>query len=111
MKDPKCHFYIRIYKKSVIIDDEDIEDDSISVKKGFQAQFVKEVEARFIEWSCGDYRISFPFDGPGSQKAYYTDEKRLDIWYGDSVKYKEWGNGYIFVLSTMIEKGFESQCV
>lgn len=110
MKDLKCHFYVRIYEKSVIMDNEDVGDDLVTVNKGFQARFVEEVDGRFIEWSGGDYRISFPFDGPGSQKAYYTDEKRLDIWYNDEIKFKEWGK-YVFVLVIKVEKGFKSQCV
>ena len=113
MKDPKCHFYVRIYKKSIYMDNEDVTDNLITVNKGFQSQFIEEVEARFIEWGYGEYRISFPFDGPGSQKTYYTDEKRLDIRYSDDkeFKFKEWGDEFVFVLVIKVEKGFKSQCV
>ncbi len=111
MKDPKCHFYVRIYEKSIYNNTEKVDDDVVIVNKGFEADFIEEVEARFIEWSGGDYRISFPFDGPGSQKAYYTDEKRLDIWYNDEIKFKEWSKGYIFVLVIKVEKDFKSVCV
>lgn len=112
MKNPLCHWYVRIYERSVIMDNENIEDDLVTVNKGFQARFVEEVEARFIEWSSGYYRISFPFDGPGSDQPWNSDVKRLDLWYSDTAKYKEWENGkYVFVLVIKVEKDFKSVCV
>lgn len=110
MKNPLCHFYIRIYeKKDFII--EEIGSKKVNVSKGFKSKFIKEVEARFVEWSHGAYRLIFPFDGPGSSKAYYTNEKELDIWYDDKILYKEWSENYLFVLNIKVEKNFKSQCI
>lgn len=110
MKNPLCHWYIRIYEKSVYTDDEIVDEDYVTINKGFQAQFIEEVEARFIEWGCEEYRISFPFDGPGSDKPWNSDVKRLDIYYNDKAKFKEWGK-YVFVLVIKVKKGFKSVCV
>jgi hypothetical protein len=110
MKDPLCHFYVRIYKRFDFLI-EDIGVDKVNVSKGFESKFIEEVEARFIKWGNGEYRISFPFEGPGSQKPYNSDVKRLDILYGDKVTYKEWGEEYVFVLKIKVEKGFKSQCI
>ena len=112
MKDPKCHFYIRIYEKSVHMDNKDVTDDLITVNKGFQARFIREVEAEFIEWGYSEYRIAFPFDGEGSYKPWNLDYKILDIRYSDrdDVKFKEWGE-YVFVLIIKAEKGLKSQCI
>ena len=43
-------------------------------------------------------------------KAYYSEEKRIDIWYNDKAKFKKQSDGYIFVLVTKVEDGFKSQC-
>lgn len=110
MKNPLCHWYVRIYEKSVYMDNENVDKDFVTVNKGFQARFIEEVEARFIEWGYGEYRISFPFDGPGSDKPWNSDVKRLDIRYSDVAKYKVFGN-YVFVLVIKVEKGFKSQCI
>ena len=111
MKNPLCHWYVRIYEKSIYMDNETVSKNHVKVNKGFQAQFIKEVEARFIEWGCGDYRISFPFDGTGSEKSWNSDVRRLDIYYNDKAKFKEWGDKYVFVLVIKIEKDFKSVCI
>lgn len=110
MKNPLCHWYVKIYKKHDYLI-EDITEEEIYTSKGFKATFIEEVEARFIEWGYGEYRISFPFDGPGSQTSWNSDVKRLDIRYSDTAKYKEWSDSYVFVLKIKVEKGFKSQCV
>ena len=48
MKNPLCHFYIRIYKMHEHCV-EKINKNRIEVSKGFIADFIEEVEARFIE--------------------------------------------------------------
>lgn len=109
MKNPLCHWYVRIYEKNDYLV-EDITEEEIYISKGFKATFIEEVEARFIEWGYGEYRISFPFDGPGSDKPWNSDIKRLDIFYNDKATYKEFSN-YVFVLKIKVEPGFKSQCV
>lgn len=110
MKDPKCHWYVRIYVRHDFLI-EDIGVDKVTMSKGFKSEFFEEVEARFIEWGYGEYRISFPFDGPGSDKPWNSDVRRLDIRYSDTAKYKEWSDDYVFVLQIKAEPGFKSQCI
>ena len=110
MKDPRCHFYIRIYEKSIYMDNENVDKDYVTVNKGFQAQFIEEVEAKFIEWFQGNYRLSFPFDGEGSEKPYYGDVKLLFISYPDDAKFVE-HNEFVFVLVIKAETGLKSVCI
>lgn len=111
MKNPLCHWYIRIYKKTIHMDNKIVRKTNITVNKGFKAQFVEEVEARFIEWGCSEYRLSFPFDGVGSSKPWNSDIKQLDIYYNDNAKFKEWSDDYVFVLVIKVEKDFKSVCI
>lgn len=99
MKDPKCHFYVRIYEKSIYIDTNKVSKKFVEEKNGFKAGFATEVKANFIEWFQNEYRLTIPFKG-----------KKLDFIYPDVAKYIEYED-YIFVLIIKVEKGFKSKCI
>jgi hypothetical protein len=106
-KDEKCHPIVRVYKK-INIDIEEIDNNSITVRKGYDAIFVEEVKARIIEWFQGDFRIAVYFEPEGRENTV-TKEVYIDMYIPDDITHKIRGD-YIYVLRFEVEEGFKSKC-
>lgn len=107
-KDEKCHAIVRIYKKTNV-DEERIDDESIYVRKGYDATFVEEVKAEIIEWFQGTYRVAVYSEDLG-EFSYASNETYIDMHIDDDVTH-EIRDDYIYVLRFEVEEDFKSKCI